>query len=213
MSDADTVAAEEAVNQLPISEAQTDDVKRLDIEDSHEETTVPLSALQKERKKRQEAEWKAQFLEDQQKKATVSNPETDDSYESLTKGEYRQKESASQEQLIRTIEERQWMKNHADKIEIINERLPELLKVKPHLAYAIANSLNRYEEGWELLKAFDPGMRQSGVRTVPRNNNREAPGSPNNAPKAAALNEATDLSKMTDKEFNEWRASKKRRQR
>lgn len=165
-----------------------------------EEKQVPLSALQRERRKRQELE--AQ-LELQRQKST---PQEEDlsRYESATKADLELNQRAT----IRQIEEKLWIKNNPEKYEKINTYLPEFLKKRPNLAHAIETSENRYEEAYELMEALTPKEQRQMKEVVQK---REAPNSPNIIPKAANVNQAIDVMSMTDKEFSEWRNAQKRK--
>lgn len=166
-----------------------------------QETMVPLSALQKERRKRQEAEQRAAEREAQVKQP---DPEEDlDRYESATREDL----GKSQQQTVRMVEERLWIKEHREKYEHVNEYLPELLKQRPHLALAIDSAPNRYEEAWTLMNALTPKQQQQ-LKPAPQKN---APNSPTSIPKAAGVNQAVDVMSMTDQEFAEYRRQRKRR--
>ena len=207
MDDAETVPAQDEVLEQAVEEAQEQAQEEAQEQEQHEEEreeqNVPLHALQKERKKRQEAEQRLQWLEEQSKKPQ-EDPE--DQYESVTRGDLSQVETA----FLRKVEERSWVKSHPDRYEYVNDKLPELLKKKPNLAYAIASAENRYEEAWDLLKAFEKGS-----SNAPRANHaparRAAPNNPSAAPKAAGVNQAVDVMTMSDDEFQQWRQSKRKR--
>lgn len=167
---------------------------------------VPLSALQKERKKRQEAELRAEYLERSQQQALKQEPEDDNSeYESATKADLQ----SYQREAIRTIEERLWIKQNPEKYERINEFLPKFLKERPNLALAINDAPNRYEEAFTLMDALTPKQQQNILKA--NSQKRVAPNSPNNIPKVAALNDAVDVMSMSDAEFSKWRAEKRKR--
>lgn len=206
MSDhAETMPAQ-VEEALPIQDVV---MEQTEAEQVEVEKQVPLSALQKERKKRQEAEMRAQMLEEQQQRAQSQPPkEEEDAYESLTKKEFRQETNLTKQEIIRDIEERAWQRANPEKYDIVNEKLPKLLKLKPNLAYAIANSLNRYEDAWDMLNAFDKEQSRPQSRSVQQKN---TPGSPSSVPKAAGINETIDVMSMSDKEFAEYRAAKRRR--
>lgn len=175
-------------------------------ESEQQVTQVPLSALQKERKKRQEAEQELNYLRqrsEQMSRAVQPEPEEDNSrYESATKEDLYK----AQMEAVRLFEEKQWVKNNPDKFEKINELLPGFLKLRPNYATAINDAPNRYEEAYSLMEAFNPKQQQKIAQSK-----KIAPNAPGGVPKAAALNESIDLMNMTDKEFHEWRQSKKRR--
>lgn len=176
---------------------------------AYEKTMVPLSALQKVREKKKELElelqWErqrnAQFAQAQQK------PQEDDNsrYESATREEVKN----SQDETIRMVEERIWIRNNQEKYEKVNELLPNFLKQRPHLAAAINLAPNRYEEAYALMEALTPKQQQQ-IREAPRPKKQEAPNAPGGVPKAAALNEAVDVMSMSDDEFAKWRQAKRR---
>ncbi len=170
----------------------------------HVEKQVPLSALQKERKKRQELEMQIEW-ERQQRQQPEKQPEDDShKYESATREDL----GRSQQEAIRIIEEKLWIKANPEKYEKVNEYLPDFLKQRPNLASAINNSSNRYEEAFTLMDALTPKQQQQ-VKTVAIK--KDAPNSPAGVPKSASLNQAVDLMNMSDSEFVSWRQSQKKR--
>ena len=175
-------------------------------EDNSEATNVPLSALQKERRKRQDVEAENRWLREQSQRQAAPVPEPEDNrYESATKEDL----SRSEEEIIRKVEERNWMKNNPEKYEKVNELLPEFLKRRPNLAEAIKAAPNRYEETWELMDKLTPKEQQK-IKSAPIVK-KDAPSSPGNVSKAASLNQAVDVMSMTDSEYHKWRQSQKRR--
>jgi len=190
------VEAVEAV-EPEINEAAEEEVQQ-------DLTTVPLHALQKERRKRQEIEAENRWLKEQQQRKADTVPEPDESkYESATKEDL----GKTEEQILRKVEERHWIKNNPEKFEKINDLLPEFLKRRPNLAAAIEGAPNRYEEAWELMDKLSPKEQQK-LKTIPK---RDAPGAPGSVPKGAVLNQSVDVMAMNDAEFSAWRQSKKRR--
>lgn len=173
------------------------------------EEHVPLSALQKERRKRQEIEQELRWVKEQsirQQRASETQQEPDDSHlEPATREEL----GRSEQKIIRSVEERSWIKHNPEKAEEVNEKLAEFLKQRPHLAAAIEGAPNRYEEAWTLMDALTP-KQKTALRPAqaPR---KEAPGNPSGGPKAAALNQAVDVMNMSDSEFNAWRNSQRKR--
>jgi hypothetical protein len=196
---------EQIMDQVDPVDSQPDS----DQVESLEKTMVPLSALQKVREKKKELELELQWERQrnaQAQAAAQQPPEEDNSrYESATREDL----SRSQEEAIRVIEERLWIKTHPEKYEKVNEYLPQFLKQRPNLASAINQASNRYEEAYTLMEALTPKQQQQLAKPTPVK--KEAPNSPGGVPKAAALNEAVDLMGMSDSEFAAWRASKKKR--
>jgi len=214
---------EEAVNEqveqqehVDQSEGHDNDVDSdIDQDEVREDKQVPLSALQKERKKRQEVEAREQrasielqfYKEQQQKQNAPAAPEDDeDQYESVTKREHSKSLSQTRGEIMRDVEERIWIKANPDKAEFINENLANFLKKKPNLTNAIADSSNRYEEAYLLINALSP-KQQAQLR--PSVQKKVTPGSPNSIPKGASLSQVTDVMSMSDKEYQDWRNSKR----
>jgi hypothetical protein len=175
-----------------------------------EEEKVPLSALQKERRKRQEAEKRAKLFEDlkekqlrEQVRAPIQEPE--DEYEAASRSDL----GNTKKQILREVDERSWIKENPEKAYEVNERLQEFLKQRPNLAVAIESAQNRYEEAWTLMNALSP--KQKAMLKVPVAPKKEAPGSPTAVPKAASMNQALDVMSMSDTEYNAWRKEQRKR--
>jgi hypothetical protein len=171
---------------------------------------VPLSALKKIREKKRELELELQWERQRNSQVPVQKPVEDDNarYESATKADLQN----SQDEAVRAIEERLWIKNNPDLYEEINEHLANFLKLKPHLAMAINQAPNRYEEAYELMSKLSPKQQQQ-VKAQPAQQaqKKAAPNAPGSVPRAAALNDAVDVMQMDDKEFAAWRDSKRKR--
>lgn len=164
------------------------------------EKMVPLSAVQKERKKRQQIQMELEEIRKKQQPAE----EDYSKYESVTREEL----GHVQKETIRTVRETDYAERHPERAEFVNDNLEEFLTRRPNLAHAIQNSENRIKEAYELMMALNPKKGQSSSKLAQE---ATAPKSPNSMPKAAALNNAVDLFNMSDKEFVEWRKSKRRR--
>ena len=195
---------EDAAELMVEAETQPEVIEN---EPPSKEERVPLSALQKERKKRQEAEEELKVYRDRQLQEMKSKPpvEDDSRYESATKEDL----GKSQQQIIRAVEERNWIKQNPEKAESVNEKLAEFLKQRPNLASAIEGATNRYEEAWELMDKLTP--KQKAALKPANAAKKDAPGNPAGVPKAAALNQAVDVMHMSDSEFAAWRQSQRKR--
>lgn len=213
MEDEDAV---EPQTQEPIEQI-LDDVQEQTPDDeiepaSQEKTMIPLSVAQKLREKKKELElelqWERQERQRLMQSQTVQTPKEDEDhsrYESAT----REDVLNAQEQAVRMIEERLWIKSNPEKYEKINAFLPQFLKQRPNLASAINSAQNRYEEAYTLMEALTPKQQQQIVKSAQPK--KEAPNSPAGVPKAASLNQAVDVMTMTDAEFTKWRQEQKRR--
>jgi len=213
----DTETVQEQVQEAPVDETQA-----LDNAEAQEEQKVPLSALQKERRKRQDAEQRGlekdqelrMFREHQLKQ--MQQPETQEEdesqYEPVTKAELKQQEAKfkqQQVQMMRDAEEKTWIRQNQEKAEIVNEKLTNFLKQRPNLAAAIEAAPNRYEEAWELMDKLTP--KQKAALSSQAATKKDTPNSPSGVPKAAAMNQAVDVMNMSDSEFAVWRKSKRSR--
>lgn len=193
----ETVNPEPEAEQVIASETLAEQPNEAQEVAHEEETMVPLHAVQKERRRRQEAELELKFYKEQQNK--VAEPEDDSLYESATKEDLGKARSA----LKREIREENWTLANPEKFQRINDELPELLKLRPNLASAIESATNRYAEAWDLMTKLTPKQeKQLKAAATPK---AIAPGSPSGVPKAAAMSENVSLMQMSDAEFNAWR--------
>ena len=192
----------------PIESDEQQDIESPVMEQPKEEH-VPLSALQKERRKRQEIEQELRWVKDQAmqtQKAAQSNQEPDESHlEPATREEL----GKSEQKILRSVEERSWIKQNPERAQEVNDKLPEFLKQRPHLAMAIEGAPNRYEEAWTLMDALTP--KQKAALRPAAAQKKDSPGNPSGSPKAAAINQAVDVMNMSDSEFNAWRQSQRKR--
>ncbi len=173
-----------------------------------EKTMIPLSVAQKLRQQKRDLELELQWERSRnaQAQAPQAPPEDDGArYESATREDL----VKSQEQAIRIAEERFWSRANPEKVEYVNENLKQFLKQRPHLAAAIELAPNRYEEAFELMDKLSPKQKQT-LREAPPKPKKEAPNAPGSVPKAAALDSAENLMKMSDAEFTSWRQSKRK---
>lgn len=211
MENEDTV--EPQIDAMEAMEQEAPEVSQAEGHDEaqvaqEEPKQVPLSALQKERKKRQELELELQWVKQNQQQihAPVAPPEEDNSkYESATREDL----SRTQNETIRAMEERLWIRSNPEKYEKVNEYLPKFLEQRPNLKSAIRDAPNRYEEAYTLMEALTPKQQQQ-LKAAPAQK-KEAPGSPGSVPKAAALNQTVDVMNMSDSEFTAWRTQQKKR--
>jgi len=183
-------------------------------EESQEEKMVPLSALQKERKKRQEAELHADWqLQERQKLMQMQQPqkeveEDETLYEAATRADLNKTKQETAQQTAREIKEQIWIESNPDKKQFIDENLEKFLKQRPGYARALEVSPNRYKEAYDLMTAFTPKQPKKVKKEEPR---KEAPNAPSSVPKSSAMNANVDIMSMNDAEFREWRKSKIKR--
>ena len=197
----------QVVNQEPVAtDEQVVENQEAQAEEPIKEQNVPLSALQKERRKRQDAEQELKVYREHQLKQVqqqVPVEEDESQYEPVTKAELKKQ----QVQMMRDVEEKSWIRQNPEKAEVINEKLANFLKKRPNLAAAIEAAPNRYEEAWELMDKLSP--KQKAALTSPQATKKVTPNSPSGSPKAAGINQAVDLMNMSDSEFAAWRKTKR----
>jgi|SRR5210317_499460 len=205
---------EEAAAEVPeVQEAeQTEQMEEASQEAV--ERQVPLSAVQKERKRRQDAEAASQraqielqYYKEQMSKKQSEPEEDETEYESATRAELKRSAQQIKEETMRDIEERLWVKANPEKKRMVDEDLAEFLQQRPNLAGAVASASNRYEEAFMLMQALTP-KQQAALKPVAK---QQAPGSPQGVPKAAGVNQATDVMQMSDEEYRAWRQTKRQR--
>jgi len=215
MTDTDTVETDiqEAV------EPQGQDVQPVEQEQEpveHEVKQVPLASLQKERKKRQDAEERIKRYEDtflSKQKAEEEEVDDETKYNNVTEYALNKKLEAKSVQekaeILREVEEKLWIKSNPEKAQLVNEGLTDFLKKRPNLSSAVGGASNRYEEAWEFMDKLDPSKR-SQTRRDPQPK-KLAPESVGTVPKIAVMNQAVDVMSMSSQEYQDWRKSKKRR--
>ena len=192
--------AAEVVSDMQLDHQE--DAQQEIIEEQPKEDHVPLSKFIKERKKRQELEQRYQELSKAQ-----SQKEDTSMYESATKQDLGQ----TQNEIIRVVEERAWIKSNPEKYQRLEVHLQDFLEQRPHLAEAIKHSPNRWEEAYTLMDALTQKQTQSQARKEPVR--KVAPNAPTSVPKSAGISEATDVMNMNDAEYFAWRKSKQAKRR
>lgn len=198
-NDEEVVSPQEEVAEV-VSDMQEDQgIESAQAEEAPREEHVPLSKLLKERKKRQEIEQRYQELSRQQ-----TQREDTSMYESATKQDL----GHTQQEIIRVVEERAWIKANPEKYERLEGNLQDFLEQRPHLASAIRESPNRWEEAYTLMEALQP--RQQQPQTTKKEPVRKvAPNAPNSVPKSAGIKDAENLMHMSDTEYFAWRKAEK----
>lgn len=193
----------EQSNESVESEVSSVETVDNDVVSSHEEEKmVPLSVVQKERKKRQQIQQEYDNLVRESKRHEGNEEEDLTRYESVTREEL----DINNKQVQRSIREDAWSERNPEKAIFVEQELENFLRSRPNLAPAISNANNRVQEAWELMNALSGKQKQEQKKAT----RTDAPLSPSTVPKGAALNETTDVMNMSDSEFREWRKSKRK---
>jgi len=168
-----------------------------EVEAEQQERTVPLSALEAERRKRQDVEaenrlYQQHLLQSQQK--TQQPQEEDDADDLISK---RDAMNLVNTHLLKTKQEfmeESFCSSNPEAVRQIEEQLPNLIKAKPWIEDVVKNAPNRWQRAWELVNDLapkappsSPQKRQEAQRII---ENSQKPGSP------AAVGKSATMSKV-----------------
>lgn len=204
---------EEVVAELPETAENKEQEK---LEENREKTGLQ-EALLAERRKRQEAEYRNQFLEQQYKnfanqhKTKQVEEEEEDDY---TKELKNYTEKQIQERLKQTLEQ-QFIRQHPYIVDQdpntgetwLEKKLGPILQKKPWLAQGIQTAENRYERALEIIEDYSPKQDQKVDDNKKRiEQNSSKPGSPAGVAKSNNIQTVNKFKNMSRKEFSEYRA-------
>lgn len=184
------------------------------------EGSVPLKALEAERRKRQEAEVQSRVYKELAERAreTQKQPEeveeSEDDEEYVNRGDLKKfHQKLSREELAalkREIAEETFKETKPEAIKAINSHLKEILERKPWLADSIANAPNRYARAYEIVQDFMPHVTSSNEKATEAKKiveNAQKPGSPIGVGKSQQLSGADYMKSIAGtKEFREYRS-------
>lgn len=168
-------------------EVETSDVREEVVEEVQEERKVPLSALEAERRRRQEAEAEKRVYEQLASRREQQPQEEVDGDEWITRDQH----TKTIQQAKREILEEAFVNSNPDAYQQIKDKLPGLIETKPWVEDVIKNAPNRWQRAWELIGDLSPG---EATKPVKRNQdaerivqNSKKPGSPTAAVKSATM--------------------------
>jgi hypothetical protein len=121
-------------------------------QEAQQETTVPLAALQAERRDRQrlQEEMMALKMSVEQMKRVPEDTSRDDDV--LTYGEHKKSLQKIQQDYQMSIEELKMTQKHPDYLEMIQQYLPEVLEEKPYLKTTLIHDPNKFQLAYDLAK-------------------------------------------------------------
>ena len=134
------------------------------------EKTVPLSALEAERSKRQQMEEENRLyrehlalMQANQRRQTEPQPQKDevDDSDVMTYGEFKKHAERLTGQFQMTLEELKTAQKHPDYQEVVTTYLPELLKTNPELGDSLRKTQD-YELAYYLAKSSDSYKKAKG---------------------------------------------------
>ncbi len=192
-----------AVSEQPESETQ---------EEHQEQKMVPLSALQAERRKRQDLEARAQVYEEiiRTKEVKQEAPEeVEDPTALVEKKHLHESNATTKREILETL----YQDMNPEAVQKINKYLKPILDKKPWLAQSVDTAQNRYARAYEIVQDYihlveeKPPVKQSsnndGQRII---QNSQKPRSPVDVGKSARP-EGTEYLKSIQgkKEFRDYR--------
>ncbi len=177
----------------------------------HQQTMVPLAALQAERRKRQDLEARAQVYEEmmRNKDAPEEQPEEDPNA-IVEKKDLRESIGHTKRDILETL----YQDMNPEAVQKINKYLKPILEKKPWLAASVDTAQNRYARAYEIVQDYlhlvedKPVVRTSGTSDGKRIiENSRKPGSPVDIGKSARPEGQEYLKSIQGKkEFREYRA-------
>jgi len=204
--------------QIPVSEEHVvDDVVTEPIV-QEAPRTVPLEALEAERRKRQEVEAQNRALQDFMVKSKADekpSDEADDDDDFITKAEMKKRLEKVTFSQKREVLEEAFCENKPEAVELINKHLQEIIKRKPWLASTIDSAQNRYARAYEIVQDYMPkeekvapaskfSRPQAEAKKIIENSQK--PGNPTTIAKAANGSNLDYLKSIQGKpEFRDYR--------
>lgn len=200
-------ASEEAAKPVDKAPEESKDVSR----------QVPLEALEAERRKRQDAETKANVYQELARRAEEAQkqpkeePKDDD--ELVNRGDLRKfHQKLTKEELAvmkREIAEETFKETMPEAIKVINTHLKEILERKPWLAESIAAAPNRYARAYEIVNDYMPQAathKEKAAEAKKIVENAQKPGSPIGVGKSQQLSGHDYMKSIAGtKEFRDYR--------
>jgi glutathione S-transferase len=201
MTEEQSAAEAEAQTQQLVAEGQ--EVQEAQEEPKSEERMVPLKALEEERRKRQELEYQAQWMQSQMQQA--QNPlQNQQAQPAEEEDEYTREIMTRMEQKFRDKMEKQYLAQNPDALSRIQQDLAPILQKKPWLAAAIQSAENRYAAAMEVINDYAPKREDDTTKRMV--DNAEKPRSPaQGAVKGGSVSRLEMMSKMSPGEFGQWR--------
>jgi len=201
--------------------AESTDVKETQEQsaDPNKEKAGLQEALIAERRKRQEAEYKNKYLEQQYKQVAsqyqTKKPDTEDEDDEYTREIKQYTETRVQAGIKKALED-QYIQNNPHIVEQdsntgetwLEKNLAPILQKKPWLALGIQNAENRYARAMEIIEDYTPKKQPVSEDNRKRlEENSQKPGSPAGVAKSGNTSQINRFANMSRKEFSEYRAS------
>lgn len=185
------------------------------VEQAQPARTVPLEALEAERRKRQDLEAQNRALQDLMMKSKGEDKPQDDSDddEFITKAEMKRRLDTLSFAQKREVLEEAFCDSKPEAVQLINTHLEEIIKRKPWLAQTIESAPNRYARAYEIVQDYMPketapaskfSRPQAEAKKIVEN--AQKPGNPATIAKAANGSNLDYLKSIQGKpEFRDYR--------
>jgi hypothetical protein len=141
----------------PIADSEQPEIEA--VETAPEPRTVPLEALEAERRKRQDVEAQNRALQEFMLKSKAPEPQDsheDDEDDFITKAEMKKRLQTTSFAQKREFLEEAFCDSKPDAVALIEANLPEIIKRKPWLAQTIESAPNRYARAYEIVNDYMP---------------------------------------------------------
>jgi len=199
----------------PSDETIQDQTEPVGMEDAQQEQSVPLSALQSERSKRQSVEDDLRMIKDHLALNQVrqSQPPPKNEFEGLedgdvmTVGEFKKLSGSMANQFKMTIEELKMAQKNPDYQEVITKYLPDVLKQNPGLQSTLQKTQD-YELAYYLAKNSDSyrsenkrSKKSADAQRIVENANRA--GSLSSTGSTSPISQAKRYKDMSDEDFKQ----------
>lgn len=200
------------MSEEAVAEAETSTQEEKAVETEQQETrTVPLKAYEEERRKRQEAEYQATWVQ-QQWQAMQQKPQADDTVDDYEDDEEKQLERKLEQKIERRLQkqtEEAYLASRPEAAEIIKQKLPGILQKHKYLSAAIDNASNRYQAAMDIIERYAPQedvSKQTQKVDEKLEKNQSMPGNPNGVPKTGSMSGLDRVKEMDRREFSLYRA-------
>lgn len=206
----------EELTSDPIADSEQPEIEAVQ-ETVEAPRTVPLEALEAERRKRQDVEAQNRALQElmlKNKPPVAEEPDEDDE-EFITKAEMKKRLQTTSFAQKREFLEEAFCDSKPDAVALIEAHLQDIIKRKPWLAQTIESAPNRYARAYEIVQDYMPketkpapankfSSQQADAKRIVEN--AQKPGSSMSISKASNNSQVDYLKSIQGKpEFREYR--------
>ncbi len=193
--------------------AQTDYTHSQPEQEASQEQMVPVTALQAERRERQQLQENLKIMQDHIALMSANKPtKQQDEFENLndqdvlTVGEAKKFMSNFSRQQQMAVEELKISQQHPDYNEVVRKYLPHVLKDDPDLKDVIMNAPNPYKAAYYLAKRSDTYLQEqrNTIRSPEAQKaaaNMQRPGNLSSVGQAVPSSQSSGWKQMSDKDF------------